>query len=127
MPTPKADALLESLEEDKNGNLMVSFILQDNVHQIRLNERLTSRKRNLQKVKDELVEMKYQIIGCMIDNINDQNKDDSLVALMSMFDLSEEGLESRTDKLGELYDIYGVDNVHSVPEKWFDYEIRGMA
>ena len=81
---------------------MLSFILQDNVHQIRLNERLKSRKRNLQKVKDELIEMKYQIFGCMIDNINDQNIDDSFSCIDEMFDLSEEGLESRTDKLGKL-------------------------
>ena len=69
--------------------------------------------------------MKGEIIGCMVDNINDQNRESSLMALMSVFDLSsDEDLVSRCEKLSELYDLYGIVNEHLVPEKWNGFEIR---
>ena len=64
--------------------------------------------------------------GCMVGNINDQNSDGSLLALISAFDLdSEEGLESRIDKVSQLYDLYGVANEHLVSDdNWFGYKVR---
>ena len=40
--TPKADHLLDNLEE-KNGNISANFNLNESIHTIRLNERVTRR------------------------------------------------------------------------------------
>ena len=63
--------------------------------------------------------MKQEVLQCIINNINDQNgNDESLAALMSMFDLStNEDFKSCNTKLSALHDIYGVDTIHSM-ERW---------
>ena len=56
----------------------------------------------------------------MVDNIEDQNKGDSIAGLFSCFDLStDESLESRTDKLGKIHDIYGHPTFHDLEDKWY--------
>ena len=63
--------------------------------------------------------MKQEVLQCIINNINDQNgNDESLAALMSMFDFStNEDFKSCNTKLSALYDIYGVDTIRSM-ERW---------
>ena len=55
----------------------------------------------------------------MVDNIVDQNRDGSLAAMMSAFDLkSEEAFETRIQKVSALFDCYGLDTEHSSSKKW---------
>ena len=111
--TSLADDLLESRKEDENRNLVISFQLKNENHALRLNERLTTRGHTIAKLKQQLIKMKGEIIGCMVDNINDQNRESSLMALISVFNLSsDEDLVSRCEKLSELYDLYGIVNEH---------------
>ena len=71
-----------------------------------------------------MVKIKKEIIGCIVDNINDQNGVDSLMGL-SLFDLSsDEDFESRLDQLSKFYDMYGVDNEHLVKKQWYNYDVR---
>ena len=73
----------------------------------------------MDKVKETCGKVKQEVLQCIINNINDQNgNDESLAALMSMFDLSTYAdFESRNTKLSALYGIYGVDTIHSM-ETW---------
>ena len=55
----------------------------------------------------------------MSNNIIDQNHEDSLAGLFGAFDLrSDESFEKRLEKLSSLFDIYGVDREHTMPEQW---------
>ena len=71
------------------------------------------------RLRKQCTKVKPEVLQCIINNINDQNgNDESLAALMSMFDLStSEDFESHNTKLSALYDIYGVDTIHSM-ERW---------
>ena len=74
---------------------------------------------SLEKITDELKQIKKKIIDCISENILDQNDDSILAAMMSAFDLSsEEGYESWIEKISFLYDCYGIDYVHILDEKW---------
>ena len=88
-------------------------------------ERLTNRNKSPQAMKQDLQEIKKGIINNMIENINDQNKSDSLLGLMSAFDLSSsEEYDSRADKISKMYDMYGVDNEHLVDEEWNGFKVN---
>ena len=92
---------------------------------MRLNERMTNRNKSLKKKNDELKKIKDDIPQNMIDNIHDQNGDDSLLALMSCFDLSsDEGYASRVVKLSKLYKLFGVDCEHEVKTPWNGYHVN---
>ena len=45
--TPKADLILDNLSVDEHGNVAVDFKLQENIHTIRLNERIQRRGKTL--------------------------------------------------------------------------------
>lgn len=118
VPTPLADSFIESLDEDSNQNVIATFELNGVNHSLTLNERLT-RNKSLNKVKENLLKIKTAIIDNMVANIHDQNTEDSLLGLFSVFDLSsDEDFDSRIGKLSTLYNIYGVANEHSMKEKW---------
>ena len=54
----------------------------------------------------------------------DQNSEDSIFHLLTAFDLtSTEDLEEKVVKLEHLFDIYGVDLTHVMPE-WFNFQVR---
>ena len=74
---------------------------------------------SLEKITDELKQIKKEIIDYISENILDQNDDSILAAMMSAFDLSsEEDYESWIEKISFLYDYYGIDYVHTLDEKW---------
>ena len=61
----------------------------------------------------------------MAANIVDQNNDQSLSGLMSVFDLaSTDDYDNRTAKIEKLHDIYGVDSEHVLEEKWAEFEVN---
>ena len=56
---------------------------------VTLNTKIIGRGNNLDKVKETCGKVKQEVLQCIINNINDQNgNDESLAALMSIFDLS---------------------------------------
>ena len=72
-------------------------------------------------MKDGLIKSKKEIISCIVENIRDQNGEDSLPAKMDVFNLeARDDLQSRLDKLENLYDVYG-QNMNVQVEKWFDF------
>ena len=90
------------------------------MHKLTLNSKVT-RNFGLDQVKDALIKSKGEIISCMVGNIRDENGEDSLAAKMDVFNLEvHDDVQSRLDKLENLYDAYGQNtNVHV--EKWFDF------
>ena len=115
---------MEGLHTDKNNNVKVSLLSTDgNQHTQLLNEKL-SRKKTLETIKQELVYVKEGILKCLVENIVDQNIEDSICDLMCAFNLnSKEGLESRLEKIQKLHNIYGIDREHHVKEKWNDFDV----
>ena len=72
-----------------------------------LNSKIT-RNFGLDQVKDGLIKSKREIISCIVENIRDQNGEDSLPAKMDVFNFeARDDLQSRLDKLENLYDVYG--------------------
>ena len=73
----------------------------------------------LDKLKEKATNLKKEIIQVMIENIQDQNRIDSVAGMFSCFDLStDESKEERLHKLGKLHDIYGHTMFHTLEEKW---------
>ena len=123
--TPLADHLLQSLHEDRNRNLKAVFKLKNSEHVLTLNERLTNRNKSLENLKEDLQGMKEAILQNIVENILDQNQPDSLLGLMSVFDLgSDEDYSSRVEKISQLFSIYGNNKEHNVDEKWNGYQVR---
>ena len=120
LDTPKADAIINNMEVDQNSNITVEVEMKGELHKLTLNSKIT-RNVGLDQVKDGLIKSKGEIISCIVENIRDQNGEDSLPAKMDVFNLeARDDLQSRLDKLENLYDVYG-QNMNVQVEKWFDF------
>ena len=108
--TPKADAVLEGLGTDQHNMIATFSSANGNVHTHILNEKISTRNITIDSIKEDLLNVKEGILNCLVDNINDQNKEGSICHLMSTFNLaSREGLESRLEKIKLWHKIYGND------------------
>ena len=68
---------------------------------MRFNERITRGD-----VK-EVMEMKKETIRFIIDNVKDQNCDDSLLVMINVCHINySKNLDSRVEKISKLYDLY---------------------
>ena len=107
LDAPKADAIINNMEVDQNSNITVEVEMKGEMHKLTLNSKVT-RNFGLDQVKDGLIKSKREIISCIAENIRDQNGEDSLPAKMDVFNFeARDDLQSRLDKLENLYDVYG--------------------
>ena len=107
LDAPKADAIINNMEVDQNSNITVEVEMKGEMHKLTLNSKIT-RNFGLDQVKDGLIKSKREIISCIAENIRDQNGEDSLPAKMDVFNFeARDDLQSRLDKLENLYDVYG--------------------
>ena len=107
LDAPKADAIINNMEVDQNSNITVEVEMKGEMHKLTLNSNIT-RNFGLDQVKDGLIKSKREIISCIVENIRDQNGEDSLPAKMDVFNFeARDDLQSRLDKLENLYDVYG--------------------
>lgn len=122
--TKKADYFISTLHLDEHKNVQASFVIGENQHKITLNKRLTSRNESLEKLKEQLLELKSCIKDFFEENILDQIEEEVIAFLFSAFDLvSTDDLEDRLEKIDSLHAMYGVNREHSVDSKWFDYQV----
>ena len=75
---------------------------------------------SLETLKDDARRLKQDVLKCMIENIEDQNSEESVAGLFSLFDLSsDESKEGRIEKIEKLHDVYGNTIQHTVDAKWY--------
>ena len=75
--------------------------MENSIPQMGFNERITRGD-----VK-EVMEMKKETIRFIIDNVKDQNCDDSLLVMINVCHINySNNLDSRVEKISELYDLY---------------------
>ena len=96
LDTPEADAIINNLEVDQDSNVTVEVEMKGEMHKLTLNSKVTINFA-LDQVKDGLIKSKSEIISCMVENIRDQNGEDSLAAKMDVFNLQAR------DDLSNLY------------------------
>ena len=122
--TPKADTIFNNLGEDINNNVTVRLIdVQGDEHTHILNQKLT-RQVTLQKIKDEIKLVKKSILQNLNENILDQNGKESIYCFLTAFDLtSNEDLDQKINKLKMLFDIFGQDVTHVMPN-WFNFAVH---
>ena len=123
LSNPLADSLFNSLSADLNNNIKAEFIVNNNNHSITLNTKVT-RHNTLNKMKSDLLKKKQQILQCMATNVIMQHEADSLMALMSAFNLeSDEDYESRVTKVSALHGLYGTNTDHQL-EDWCGFKVK---
>ncbi|XP_072024708.1 uncharacterized protein [Amphiura filiformis] len=127
--TPQADGMLEQLEMDIHGNLYLTVIVKNQEHKLRLNYQHRGRRGGnegdaaLQLIKAQLSDLKRRVLQNIEENIKDQTKD-TLASSFAALDLdSTESLETRLDLVAALWDTYGRDYTHTIPEKYCDMNI----
>ena len=87
LKTKRADNFLDNLSTDQYQNITAEFRVKGDLHNITSNANIIGRGNNLNKVKETCRKVKQEVLQCIINNNNDQNgNDESLAALMSMFD-----------------------------------------
>ena len=66
-----------------------------------------------------MLKIKNEILKCLPDNIKDQNGEDALVAMFSVFNFkSAEDLDDRLIKITSLCEIYDYDINYKMKETW---------
>ena len=122
--TNRANDFIQSLSLDEHDNVHATFTIDETSHHVILSKRLSGRFESLQKVKDQLVELKSDNLKFLSDQFIDQHEDHSLGWLMSAFDLEyKEDLSDRLEKISQLYNLFGVRKEHEIDELWFDYMV----
>ena len=91
--TDVADQFLHSLQFDEHGNLMGQLMVKGNTHSIRLNlhskpSRVIQRREDqLKATKEMFFKLKKTILDNIVENIHDQNSNESWYYNWSGFDL----------------------------------------
>ena len=123
LSTQLAASLFNSLSTGLNDNIKAEFIVNTTNHNITLNTKVT-RHNTLNKMKTDLLKKKQQILQCMATNVIMQHEADSLMALMSAFNLeSDEDYESQVAKVSALHDLYGTNTDHQL-EDWHEFKVK---
>ena len=122
--TPLSDNILDTMTVDDKQNIRVHIkTTSGNDQTLTLNTKVT-RGKSIDFYKKELREAKANAISCLVDNIEDQVDDCTLMNQFSAFDLStNEDLNTREAKIEALYDTYGVDSEKKIKEMWNNIHI----
>ena len=111
--------------EDDNQNIHVKItdaINKTASHDITLNTKVT-RQVNLESHKTGLLQMKDDVIDCLVRNIEDQVENANLMTKLSCLDLeSTDSFDTRKENMRALYQLFGNDIEHQMPE-WNEYNI----
>ena len=122
-----SENFLESLYTDEHSNVHCKFPVKKidgtvDFHDYILNAKVT-RSTNLQTLKESMLSLKTTVFENISKHIMEQITN-TIVFLFSCFDFdSKHDLDSRLDKVSELWDFYGLDTTHHCPEKWFHFSI----
>ena len=118
--TPSADAFHDSLHFDDNGNLIGTTKADDKEHSMLLNHphkptRGVSEAARLQKVKDELDDVKTRITSNVVENVRDQCDGDTFYYCWSALDLSLKlSPQQRKDRISDVVTLFCTKKVHIV-------------
>ena len=119
LDTSDAYQFLETLEFDQNGNLVGQLKVKENTHTIRLSHhskpsRGKQREDQLRNTKEKLTKLKTTIFHNIIENIIDQNSQESWYYNWSGFDLTLPlSLSDRIDRMREINRLYTTEQIHT--------------
>lgn len=143
--TPSADSFQASLRLDKpTGNLYADVKINNNVHTIMLNHphkrsRNISEEERLQKIKDDLTDLKVRIMENIQTNVHDQCGENTFFYCWSGLDLTENlSTSSRIERLRDLITLFCTSKVHTVgkyngnetsvtPQIWNGYTVSLLS
>ena len=121
--TPKADAFLNGLEIDNNGNLTAKIDLNGDIHTFNLNRhskpsRTKTKEEVLNDIKKKLEEIKQEIVNNIKENIKDQCGEDTHFYSWSGMNLEDTTLtiEDRIKRLNDLITMFCTEKIHLVSE-----------
>ena len=121
LEAPRCMEVYESLYQDRYQNICVKLKDPKNpdaTHDLTLNTKVT-RHKTLKSHKNDLLQIKDDVIECMIDNINDQVDSTYLMSKLSCLDLeSDEGFDERKQNMRALFQTFGTDVEHKMDAKW---------
>ena len=79
----------------------------------------------MDNLKEKYIKLQVEVIECIVDNINDPNKPDSIAGLFLLFDLSTtETKEDKMEKLRVIHDMYGQWRHRTIEEKLSGYILK---
>ena len=125
LETVDADKFIESLSFDENGNMMAELDVKGNVHTIRLSHhskpsRGQQRDVQLNQVKAKLQKLKETVFKSVVENILDQNSEESWYWNWSGLDLQLPlSLDQRVVRLREVIRLYTTEYVH-IKQRYYD-------
>lgn len=119
------DGFLDGLREDAFGNILYEKVDANGAKQTTLN--YSSRpvrhrggdnnaQSKVEEIRNECLAVKLKVIHYLIDNIEDQNQEETIIEYASAFDFKRSACSNakRIEYLKKLFSIYGKDYAHEV-------------